>query len=320
MLTGNDVLKIRHFVYRNARPIDLYRWQHHMENTSAQQIYQALSAYQNPDGGFGHALEADAWNPHSTPIQTSTAAHILWDNGLLEKNHPLVWGILQYLDSGKDMAEHRWLNIVPSNNDYPHAPWWEMESVSTSHSEFNPTAILAGAGLYFAPERSSLFVRCKKIAGELIAAFLSAPEISMHSLLCVESLMNWIKKAGLISMFPMEDLEAQVLVQENRLMQSDKDKWDGYACRPSEFIHTPQHPLYAQNKELVERELDWLEEKRNADGVWEITWSWAGYDKAFAISENWWKVDIAIRNMRYLKAFGRLQAHMHKFRGNEYDL
>lgn len=36
-----------------------------------------LQAYQNQDGGFGHALEPDSWNPNSTPIQTATAIEIL---------------------------------------------------------------------------------------------------------------------------------------------------------------------------------------------------------------------------------------------------
>ncbi len=307
MLSRDDAMAIRRFVYTNARPLDLYRWQYHFEGGSADNVRKALSVYQNPDGGFGHALEADAWNPASSPIQTSTAVHLLWETGLIEKDRPMIWSMLQYLDSGADMEGDRWLSVVPSNNDAPHAPWWEMDSVSTSHSEYNPTGILAGFGLYFAPAGTALSARCKKIAGELVASFLAAPEISMHSLLCVESLLSWIKRAGLTGAYPAEAMEKELLAQMARLIQADENNWEGYACRPSEFIRTPQHPLYADFHGLVERELDWLTETRNADGVWNIPWIWAGYDKAFAISENWWKTDVLLRNVRFLRAFGRLE-------------
>lgn len=60
--------KARQFVYRNARPVDLARWQYHFEGGSREAVLTALACYQNPDGGFGHALEADAWNPNSTPL------------------------------------------------------------------------------------------------------------------------------------------------------------------------------------------------------------------------------------------------------------
>lgn len=307
MLSREDYRRIRMFVYRNARPLDLYRWQYHFEQGTYEHVIYALSAYQNEDGGFGNALEADAWNPLSSPIQTGTAVSILMETGFNQKNHPLPWGILQYLDSGADMENDRWMSVVPSNDDYPHAPWWQSGSQSTSHSEFNPTAMLAGFALYFAPRDSLLFKKCKRIALELIETFLMAPELDMHPLLCVESLTNWIKLANLQDFFAVEALEKEILRQASRLIQRDKDNWSGYACRPSEFIHSPSHPLYSELKEITDKELDWLLETRSGQGVWNITWGWEGYEKAFAISENWWKTDIILRNMRFLKAFGHME-------------
>ena len=65
--------KARTFVYRNARPLDIARWQYHFENGSKGAVLTALAVYQNEDGGFGHALEPDSWNPNSAPIQTWAA-------------------------------------------------------------------------------------------------------------------------------------------------------------------------------------------------------------------------------------------------------
>ena len=65
------------FIYRNARPLDLARWQYLFENGNRENVLRALSMYQNDDGGFGHALEADCWNPESSPMQTWAATEIL---------------------------------------------------------------------------------------------------------------------------------------------------------------------------------------------------------------------------------------------------
>jgi len=307
MLSREDYRCIRLFVYRNARPLDLCRWQYHFEHGSPEQVTRILSAYQNVDGGFGSALEADAWNPNSSPIQTGTAIGILLETGFSQLNHPLSWGILQYLDSGVDIEDDRWMNVVKSNDDYPHAPWWQSGSQSTSHSEYNPTAILTGFALYFAPRSSLLFEKCMRIAREMVSSFLSAPELNMHPLLCVESLLCWIKKAKFHDAFEVEALEKEVLCQASRLILKDQNNWNSYACRPSDFIHSPAHPLYGEFRELVEKELDWLADTRNNQGVWNITWGWDGYEKAFAISENWWKTEIALRNLRFLRAHGRLE-------------
>lgn len=307
MLSAPEQEKARLFIYRNARPLDLYRWQYHFEGGAPEQVIKALSAYQNPDGGFGHALEADAWNPHSSPVQTGTAVNILQETGFADSQHPLARGILRYLDSGADFEDGRWLNTVSTNNGYPHAPWWHTDSSSTSRSEFNPTAILTGFLLAFAPHDSALFEKGKAIAKELAASFLNAPEIYMHPLMCVDELCGWIRKARLGEALPLNEMQAEVSRQAARLIEGDKDSWGGYACMPSRFIRSPEHPLYGKLRELVTRELAWLCDTRNDQGVWNLTWKWDGYEKEFAISENWWKADILIHNMRFLKAFGWLE-------------
>ncbi len=308
MLSSEDFQRIRKFMYRNARPLDLFRWQYHFEHGTQESVIRALSAYQNADGGFGNALEADAWNPNSSPIQTGTAVNILLETGFSTKNHPLPLGILQYLDSGADMQNDRWANVVPTNDDYPHAPWWHSGSQSTSHSEYNPTAFLAGFALLFAPKNSLLYKKCLCIAKELTETFLNAPELAMHPLLCLEALLRFIRLANIQEAFEFEALEVELNRQAGRLILKDQNNWNGYACRPSEFIHSPLHPMYVEYRDLVEKELDWLMDTRNDQGVWNITWGWDGYDKAFAVSENWWKADIVLRNLRFLKAFGRVEA------------
>lgn len=88
----NTYQKARTFIYRNARPLDIARWQYHFEGGSKKAVLTALAVYQNEDGGFGHALEPDCWNPNSAPIQTWTATEILREIDFTDSTHPIIDG------------------------------------------------------------------------------------------------------------------------------------------------------------------------------------------------------------------------------------
>ena len=49
------------------------------------------------DGGFGHALEPDSFNPNSAPIETWQATKVLQQVGYGDSSHPIIQGILRYL-------------------------------------------------------------------------------------------------------------------------------------------------------------------------------------------------------------------------------
>lgn len=301
-----DYEVIRRWLYRNARPLDLARWKFHFEEGGVPPVLEALSAYQNEDGGFGHALEADAWNPDSTPVMTATAVERLLELEFADAGHPVVQGILKYLDSGADMEDRTWRNVVASNNDYPHAPWWHTDSDSTARSIYNPTAILAGFILKYADRDSALYDRGMGIAHELTELFLQDPAIEMHPLKCVVTLLECIAWAELQEHFPYVTLKEAAKVRIVQLISRDAGEWNGYSCRPSFFLKSPQSPGYAELAGLVHQELDYLLETRNHEGVWNLTWSWAGYEREFAVSENWWKAHIVIENMLLLREFGRI--------------
>jgi len=55
--------RARKWICLNARPIDRARFAYLFENGSREAVLSALAEYQNEDGGFGHALEADCFNP-----------------------------------------------------------------------------------------------------------------------------------------------------------------------------------------------------------------------------------------------------------------
>lgn len=300
-----DYNRIRSWFYRNARPLDLARWRFHFEEGSLTPVLEALTAYQNEDGGFGHALEADSWNPNSTPVQTATAVENLLEVHFADRSHPIVQGIMRYLDSGAEMDEDTWRNVAGSNNDYPHAPWWHTDSNSTARSVYNPTAILAGCILMYAERDSRLYEKGLRIARDLAGMFLNHPDIEMHPLRCVITMLDCISEAKVEEQFAFPQLTKAARDQITVLLTRGAGDWSGYSCRPSFFIKTPDSLGAEDNAELVQRELDYLLYIRNPEGVWNLTWTWEGYEKEFAVSENWWKAGIAIENLLVLRAFGR---------------
>jgi len=294
-MNNNDFKKIRNWIHRNARPLDLARWAFHFENGDSDEVIRMLSFYQNEDGGFGHALEPDSWNPHSTPITTNTAAEILREIGHKNRKHPMIVEMLKYLESTHGKIGHKWLFSLPENNLHPHAPWWEAADEGTM-TKFNPTASLLRFILDFGDYQSDLYMLALNEIENIKKEFIEAVEPSMHDLICLECVRDYLDEERL------NNLEEETIVKDLR-------NWEGYACKPSAFIKKVNHPLlkHSDLKELFFIELDTIENSLLSEGYWEISWQWDSYPEEFAISRNWWRADLIIKNLLLLKSFDRLK-------------
>ncbi|QAT39861.1 hypothetical protein [Clostridium sp. JN-9] len=292
----------RNFIYKNARPLDIGRWKYLFENGSKEDILTALIAYQNEDGGFGNALEPDCWNPNSSPVQTWVATEIIKEINLKDKNHPIIQGILNYLSSGKDFDGHTWLNTVTANNDYPHAPWWNFEP--SQETSYNPTACLIGFILKFEDKNSKFFELACVLAKEAYSYFkLHFPMESMHTVSCFVELYEYIKESSMNDLLDIKEFSALLHEQIKHVITYDTSKWTiDYVCKPSLFIGTKTSDFYMDNKEICDYECEFILNTQESDGTWGITWSWTDYPEQWNISKNWWKSDLIIKNLRYIKA------------------
>ena len=287
--------KIRNWIHRNARPLDLARWAFHFEHRDREEVIRMLAFYQNEDGGFGHGLEPDSWNPGSTPITTNTAAEILREIGQQYRKHPMIVRMLTYLASGQGKEGHKWLFSVPENNSHPHAPWWETEGEGTL-TPFNPTASLLRFVLDFGDYKSDLYMLALNEMESLKEEFVRTEDPSVHDLICLETIRDYLDEERLNKL-------------EMKTIEKDPVRWKEYTCRPSAFIRDADHPLlkHREMEALLQTELDLLENFLHPDGYWEISWDWGTYPEAFAIARNWWRADVTIRNLLLLRAFGRME-------------
>ncbi|MHB1460842.1 MAG: hypothetical protein ACYC1M_06140 [Armatimonadota bacterium] len=313
-MKSQDYQQVRNWMYRNSRPLDLARWRYHFEDGSADDVMSALSAYQNPDGGFGHALEPDCWNPNSSPIQTWSATEVIHELRDVPADHPAIQGVLRWMDSGADFDGRIWSGSVPTNNDYPHAPWWGYSAESEPAKEpqavdYNPTAALAGFGLRYARKGSSVWTMCEQIAKAAVDKLLAdEPMNDMHTAACYVRLSEYIEMAGVDALFFTEAFKRILTTLVENAVSRDTQTWLGnYVCKPSQLLNSPDSPYYPAIKELARYECDFIEMTLPKDSVWDINWQWNEYPAEWAVSRNWWKGSLAVNNMLYLWNFGRLE-------------
>lgn len=298
--------KTKRFIYQNARPIDLFRWQYHFENGTKENVIKSLSAYQNEDGGFGYALEADCWNPTSAPIQTWAATEILKEINWKDKKHLVVQDILRYLESGESFQNGKWVNTISSNNDFPHAVWWgfDGESERKNAENYNPTVCLAGFVLAYADENSRLYSLASSIAREAVETYLKQELLNdMHLILCYVRLMEYCEASNHKNIFDFNALKEKLSIQVHNVICQDKEEWkSNYVCKPSQFLTSQSSLFYEKNREIAEYEHEYILNTQLSDGSWDVAWQWwTDYPKEWAISKNWWKASIAITNINYLR-------------------
>ncbi|MBR2986528.1 MAG: hypothetical protein IKC63_00760 [Clostridia bacterium] len=306
-MKGNTFKKARAFMYRNARPLDMARFQYHFENGSKETVMNVLSYYQNEDGGFGHAVEADCWNPNSIPLHSNTASDVIIEIDYEDSSHPVIQGLIRWYTSGTHFDGKHWAVTVESNNDYPHAPWWHTESESRCHTDYNGTAQIAGFLVRYAPKDSEGFALGVRIANEAIKALSPDEIIDMHTCACYVRMAELFEKAKAIAYISYEELKEKLHRSVKKLIETDISKWSSYVCLPSCFIKSKESEFYCENKELAEYECDHIIKTQLPDGSWNIGWNWSGsYSDAWAISKNWWKGQGILQNLLYLKGFDRL--------------
>ncbi len=296
--------EIRQWLYRNARPLELELWRYHFENGSKEAVISVLLNYQNNDGGFGYAIDADNWNPESTPYNVSFALDILRSIDFYDMTHPIYKGIFRYLENTEYKSDYGWFFTIPSNDNNPHACWWNYSAEDNVFQSIGITAILSGFILRYGKSQINLYQMASNYTKRLIEELRTITEYGDMGVKGYIRLMEDIEGAGLTKEF-----DFQYLCQKLHNVVKSKIDLDNFMVNPLGYIETPSSRFYEENKTEVESELDQIIDQRPALGVWGIPWEWYNdnkYPKAFAISENWWKAYKAIEKLLLLKYFGRL--------------
>src|SRR5947209_5851471 len=134
----DTITRANHFFQHHGRAIDQARFAYHFGSEHSQEaLLEALSQYQNSDGGFGHALEVDIKAPDSNPFATELALLICLQ-AHIPHPHPLLQGAVEYLERTQEETG----NWRFSAEIYQHelAPWFQ----GWQWPNLNPACPLAG--------------------------------------------------------------------------------------------------------------------------------------------------------------------------------
>ncbi len=292
------------FIFDQGRALEQAKYAFYFGDGDAGPVIEALAAFQNPDGGFGYALEPDLRLEGSSVIATTVGLQTLREFRV-SGDHPLVKGALGYLLATYDSAQRVW-PIIPSNiDDAPHAPWWVYsEDLAERWGGFlvNPRAEIVG---YLHDYADLVPVDLTEQLTAAVIAYLDvhADQVGMFDLLCyirlveTESLPAETRAQLVEALTPLVDA----------LVVKDSAKWDSYVLTPLEVVEHPDAPFAELLAAPVAANLDFEVDRQGPDGAWGPTWSWGElHPEAWAQAKQEWSGIITLRKLRALERFGRL--------------
>src|SRR6266542_958037 len=293
-----DVSRATNFVWSNARLMDRYRFAHQFLGGDAQPVIDTLRAYQNPDGGFGNALEPDLRATISQPQPTELAMHILDEVGAMDD--PMVQRACEYLVS-ISTREGGVPFVLPMAEDFPRAPWWNVEP--DPPASINPTA--AAAGL-------------------LHKHRVAHPWLAPATEYCWRSIEHDAERGGydFLAIFTFLEFVPDHARAEKAFERIARQLFDsgvaaldpdaaGHAFLPLQFAPTPDSPQRRLfDDDTIERHLDALVGRQEAEGGWPLTWE---PPSPAAVLE--WRGWVTVGALHTLCAYHRLPLPLGEGRG-----
>lgn len=296
-----DVQKAKEFIVRNARPLELAKYRAVFEGGPKGAVIEELKKFQNPDGGFGNALEPDNWNPASTPITTNDAVICLYECGALKEAGELTEGIARWLRSGDgfDPGQRRWRFAVESSKEHPHAIWWEPGDGPES---WNPTASLAA------------FMACvdggeqwKELVREAFSWLETVEEIGSDEVKCFMLAQGLLELYGVNDVTDLDRALKAVKRAVGLAVCRDAEKYGvEYVAGPSAFFLGDSRYFPEGLEELIRADLAAADRLQMEDGGFDITWQWyTPYEREFRQARDWWRPRVTMERLGFFMKYGK---------------
>jgi len=262
----NDMVRrAEAFVWTSARLVERQLFAYLFCEGPAEALVRSLKAYQNPDGGFGNALEPDIRCPDSQPVCAEHALHVLDLANALTDPHvqdAILLPVCDYLQTGT--TEEGGVPLaLPTANRYPHSPW--MSAPESPPAGLNPTASIAGMLLKAGIQHPWLEGACDYCWREIprseregfhdlvpvITFLLNAPD-QQRAAEQLDRIAQIVRKPGTVEMDPDAG---------------------GYVHMPLDWAPTPAafcRKLFDDS--TLRLHLAALAKRQQADGGWPIRW------------------------------------------------
>jgi hypothetical protein len=293
------------FIRQYARPLEQRIYAYLFEDGEKDAIFEVLAAFQNPDGGFGNALEPDLRLPDSSVLATTVGLQVLREFDA-PADHPLVRGALRYLLQTYNPVAEVWPITPPNTDDAPHAPWWTYgEDVVKMWDGYlvNPRVEIAGYLVDYAPSGLPAWVLQRLIDAVVAYPDEHPDKFGMFDLLCYDRLI----KTRALPEDTRDVLIDKLTPLVDQLVVKDPAEWEKYNLMPLELVDAPDSPFAAVLGDVVAQNLDFEIDHQNADGSWKPKWTWGPlYPDVWEQAKREWSGVITLRTLKTLRNFGRL--------------
>jgi hypothetical protein len=277
------------FLQREARPLERRLHATLYLGESPDGVVNALRAYRNADGGFGHGLEPDKRCPASLPIDVEVAFQALADAGAADPE--LLGPACDFLarvareDGAVPLA-------FPVIEEYPRAGHW---TEWTYQPGVNPTAGLAGL-LHRMGFEHPWRAAATRFCWDAVESGNLPDEV--HGLSEVMGFLAHVPDRGRATGHAAHVLERMTATSMFQTMP-----------KPGEYGLTPLHVAPAADSPWrglfddaqIEAHLDHLETAQLPDGGWPVTWEPPGESSRLE-----WRGMVTLQALRTLTSYGRL--------------
>lgn len=275
------------FVLANARVLERRRLELLLGIGDEHAVVTAVRAYQNADGGFGHALEPDMRTSTSQPQFAEIALRSL--EGVERWPKEMIGPLLGWLE-GASVDGAGLPFVLPAVGDAPHAPWWTPTETLEPH--LNPTAAIAGLLLSAQIEHPWL----DRATEWCFAQVEAGAPLDAHSMLCVLVLLEHAPD-GDRAQRAFDAARAPVLA--NVVLDPQAE---GYVKTPLDVAPRSRsiaRQLFAD--EVLEAHLDVLVARQQDDGGWPIPW-----DPPGGAAKGEWRGIVTVNALAALRSYGRI--------------
>ena len=278
-----NITAAERFILANARLLDRHRLAVLLSDAPVAPVLNALRAYANPDGGFGHALEPDIRAPDSEPSASLHALEVLGEVGTFDD--PMVSEAAAWVATIAE-PDGAVPFVMPTAAAHPHAPF-----ITPSSGGSFLTFALAGALL-----RAGAGEPWLGRATDWCWAELERPdELGAYGVRCALGFLDAVSDAPRADA-TIERLRPK-LGPDGSMPVSGGTEHE--RLTPLDLSPRPagrSRRLFSDDQ--IEADLDLLEQRQQEDGGW--TFEWLGWSPGQSVE---------CRGAETLRALTTLHAH-----------
>ena len=282
-----DVAAARGFMAAHARVLEQRELAASFDNVPVDGAVDALLAYRNPDGGFGHGLEPDKRVPASQPLDVEVAFERL--HALGADRPDVVRAACDWLATvaGESGAVPI---VLPSIDGCPRAAHW---SAVEYPPHLNPTAAIAGYGHALGVSHLWLERATEYSLTELEREIPT----EAHALLAASRLIEHADDERCAAI----GAAIADAIPDASFMNYRPDP-DGYGVTPLQLAPSPDMSTRSWfDDSLIDQHLALLAGQQQVDGGWPIAW-----ESASTASNLEWRGIVTLKALTTLRAYGRL--------------